>query len=420
MAALVEPDYPSLEHLWELDQPRIRRIKITNYRSINETAFDVMPFTVLAGANGAGKSNVVDAFRFVSEALTLGLYAALERRAGIQAVRHKVPSRGGRQRTVELRFSVDFAGGISADYGIRLISGARGAYRVGEELLELTTPQGHQFGLLHLRNGEVVRRPILLVEERAHRDDDLSDLFLPRLVNVGRENLALPIVGTSPGINAVFRALREMRTYSIVPDLLREPQDSDEGFILRADGRNAPSVWRALGAEDKSELIALLGHAVPGIEDVKTRRYGRKQGFEFLQSTGTGRISFEAHQMSDGTLRLFGILLALLQPRRSTILAVEEPEASLHIAALEALVETMKSRVGPGEVLLTTHSPELIDIVSPDELRLVRRESGNTVVSEVAPHSKKVVRKELFTLGELHRAGGLRAVDESLSTPPKA
>lgn len=415
-----QPDYPSLETLWQLSDPRIRRIEIRNYRSINETTFDVMPFTVLAGANGAGKSNVVDAFRFVSEALTLGLYAALERRAGIQAVRHRVPSRGGRQRTVELKFLVDFAGGISAEYGIRLISGARGAYRVGEEILEMTTPVGYQFGLLHLRNGEVVRKPILLVEEGVHREDDLSDLFLPRLVNVGRENLALPIVGTSPGIDAVFRALREMRAYSIVPDLLREPQDSDEGYILRANGRNAPSVWRALGPEDKAELIALLGHAVPGIEDVRTRRYGRKQGFEFLQETGAGRLSFEAHQMSDGTLRLFGILLALLQPRRSTIIAVEEPEASLHIAALEALVETMKSRVGPGEVLLTTHSPELIDIVSPDELRLVRREGGDTVVSEVAPHSKKVVREALFTLGELHRVGGLRAADESVSIPPES
>src|SRR4051794_6426752 len=115
-----EPDYPELEQLWELDDGRIHRIEIVNYRSIGETTFDVLPFTVLAGANGAGKSNVVDAFRFVSEALTLGLYAALERRAGIQAVRHKVPSRGGRQRTVELKFLLEFPGGISAEYGFRL------------------------------------------------------------------------------------------------------------------------------------------------------------------------------------------------------------------------------------------------------------------------------------------------------------
>lgn len=155
---------------------------------------------------------------------------------------------------------------------------------------------------------------------------------------------------------------------------------------------------------------------MPGIEGVKTIRYGRKRGFEFIQAAGKKRMSFEGHQMSDGTLRLFGILLALLQPRRSTIIAVEEPEASLHVAALEALVEMMRARVGPGEVVLTTHSPELIDFVEPDELRLVRRAAGNTVVSGVSPHSRQVVREDLFTLGELHRAGGLRADDESVAT----
>jgi len=210
-----------------------------------------------------------------------------------------------------------------------------------------------------------------------------------------------------------------MRSYAIVPDLLREPQDPDEGFVLHADGRNASSVWQELSAAKKDELVAMLGHAVPGVEDVKTLRYGRKRGFEFLQAAGgSKRISFEGHQMSDGTLRLFGIILGLLQPRDSSVVAIEEPEASLHVAALEALIELIRSRVGPREIILTTHSPDLIDFISPKELRIVRRHRGNTVVSEVSDHSKRMVREELFTLGELHRVGGLRAEDEPASLPP--
>jgi predicted ATPase len=99
------PEYPKFDELYQLgDAAHVRKVVIKNYRSIRDASLELGPFTVLAGANGAGKSNVVDVFRFVSEALSLGLYAALERRAGIQAVRHRVPSRGGRQRTVELEF----------------------------------------------------------------------------------------------------------------------------------------------------------------------------------------------------------------------------------------------------------------------------------------------------------------------------
>lgn len=413
MAEMEEPDYPSLDTLFELDNARIQRVEIKNYRSIKETVLQLEPFTVLAGSNGAGKSNVVDVFRFVAEALSLGLYPALERRGGIQSVRHKVPSGGGRQRTVDLQFTLQFPEGISAEYQFRLISGARGAYRVGEERLELWTPQGHQFGLVHMRNGEPYRKPLLLTDEEWQREEGY---WVPRLGRMNRESLALGLLSNFPAFMGVTKVLREMRAYAIVPDLLREPQDPDEGGVLKTDGRNAASVWQELDTHSKHELTTLLGYAVPGIEGVKTIRYGRKRGFEFIQASGKKRITFEAHQMSDGTLRMFGILLALLQPRRSTIIAVEEPEASLHVAALEALVEMMRSRVGPGEVILTTHSPELIDFVEPDELRLVRRSAGNTVVSGVSSHSRQVVREDLFTLGELHRAGGLRADNESVAT----
>jgi predicted ATPase len=403
-------DYPTLDELFDLGVGRVRRVEIVNYRSIKNTALDLNPFTVLAGGNGAGKSNVVDVFRFLSEALSLGLYAALERRGGIQAVRHKVPSGGGRQRTVDLTFSLNFEGGISAEYKFRLISGARGSYRVGDERIEMWTPAGHQFCLIHYRRGEPQRKPLLLTQEIVDRGEDWGGYYVPRGTKVAKDTLALPILGSYPGINAVVRTLREMRVYSIVPDLLREPQDPDEGLVLHVDGRNASSVWQELAGPDKAEFVSLLGHAVPGIADVKTIRYGRKRGFEFLQDAGSGkRIGFEGHQMSDGTLRLFGIILSLLQPRAASVVVVEEPETSLHVAALEAVVEMMRSRVGPGEIVLTTHSPDLLDFVQPEELRLVQRDEGNTVVSAVSEHSVRMVREELFTLGELHRSRGLRA-----------
>ena len=83
--------------------------------------------------------------------------------------------------------------------------------------------------------------------------------------------------------------------------------------------------------------------------------------------------------MSDGTLRLFGILLSLLQPARATSIAIEEPEVSIHVAALEALVSVVRSESKTGQVVLTTHSADLLDFVDASEVRLVHAEAGKTI-----------------------------------------
>ena len=98
------------------------------------------------------------------------------------------------------------------------------------------------------------------------------------------------------------------------------------------------------------------------------------------------------------------------------MLAIEEPETSLHVGALGALVDVLRSHAPSRQILVTTHSPDLLNFVDPDELRLVRFDKGHTIVSEPAAHSKKVIRDELFALGELYRAGGLHAADDDTVT----
>jgi predicted ATPase len=401
---------PKLDQLIEMGgSATVRNAEITNFRSVRNASLDLGRLTVLIGANGAGKSNVVDAFRFVSESLSLGLFTALERRAGVRAVRHR--SVRGRPRHVHMAMDLDFPNGMQAHYGFRIDSHAGGAYRVGEEICRLATSSGTEFGVVHLRNGKFVNSPFVSVEDF---DQNLADVFVG-LVSPGPELLALPLIGAIPGLRSVLGALRSLRTYAIVPDRLREPQDPDEGRVLHPDGRNATSVLRSLDSEDRKELLELLGHAAPGVEGVRTVSHGKKLTLEFTQRAPGGRMKFEAHQMSDGTLRLFGILLALLQPEPSTVLAIEEPESTIHVAALEAVVEVLRARSDSAQILLTTHSSDILDFVDTNELRLVRLEGGHTVVSGIAAHSKKAVLDELFTLGELHRAGALQGAGEPVS-----
>lgn len=408
-----------MQELNSIGAGRLLRIEIVNFRSIAETALDLDDLTVLVGGNGAGKSNVVDAFRFVSESLTLGLYTALERRGGIKAVRHRIAGTGGYPRAISLLVRIGFERGFEGEYSFRISSGAGGAYSVAEERVRMFTSEGHAFAEMHLQKGRFRKDPTLDLSDFGAEDSptELASIFIQGTPDLSAELLALPLVGGMPGVRSLLLALRMMRTYAIAPDTLREPQDPDEGSVLRADGRNASSVWRGLDASSRAELIDLLSYAVPGITEIRSARYGKKRGLEFTQVTAHGPNRFEAHQMSDGTLRLFGILLALLQPSASVVLAIEEPEVSIHLGALSALISVVEGQAELDRIVLTTHSAELMDLVPVDALRLVSSRGGSTVVEEVAEHSKSAVREELLSPGALFRAGGLHGAAEPVADP---
>jgi predicted ATPase len=84
-------------------------------------------------------------------------------------------------------------------------------------------------------------------------------------------------------------------------------------------------------------LFEILSAVVPDLQRVRPQTLGRKQQLRFYQQWAENqRLAFDAFSMSDGTLRAFGILLALFQADAPRILVIEEPEASLHPAAASA------------------------------------------------------------------------------------
>lgn len=378
--------------LWSRrDTARLIRFGATNYRSFREFDLDVGSLTVLAGPNGAGKSSVVDVARFISDALTLSLYTALERRGGVKSVRHRSPTR---PRNISVYAELAFNDGYSAIYRIKLQSTAGGDYAVAEEVCETL----HGPTLVHrlkVKNGQILETPGGAEWAPVHPD------------TLDSRSLALPIFGGLPHLIPILEFLREMRAYSIVPDKLRELQDPDEGSRLEADGSNAGSVLRQLKPSSKRELVEMLSYVVPGVTGVKSVSRGNKLTMQFNQLGGGQSTSFDALQVSDGTLRLLGLLLALYQRDEPGFLAIEEPESTIHVAALQSLVEVFRARSQHTQILLTTHSSEILDSLRLDELHLVTRENGISTLDHVSGDARIAIEKALFSPGELLRTGAL-------------
>ena len=116
--------------------------------------------------------------------------------------------------------------------------------------------------------------------------------------------------------------------------------------------------------------------------------------------------------MSDGTLRALGVLTALFQRNvdyAPSLIGIEEPETALHPAAAAALREALKRASGQSQIVVTSHSPDLLDDfeIAEDAILAVGSMAGQTYIAPLDAPSRDTMREHLFSAGELLRLNQL-------------
>jgi len=236
-------------------------------------------------------------------------------------------------------------------------------------------------------------------------------------------SLALPVVGGEARFAPVLRTLASMRVYSIEPAKLREMQDPDSGVSLRTDGSNATSVLQEIERQSRADMERIgeiLASIVPNTTRVRVKKHGKKLSLEFTQEWGEKkRLNFEAFNMSDGTLRALGLLAAVYQRPTPSLMVIEEPEATIHPGALGAVLDLLRHASRNMQVLITTHSPEVLDAkwIQDTHLRIVSWEEGATKITPISDASRKALQQHLMGAGELLRSNALEPAPLFRETP---
>lgn len=377
----------------QTDARIITRVALRNYRSIAACDVRLEPLTLLVGPTGAGKSNFLDALRFTSQALRFSLDHALRERGGINDVRRRS---SGHPNHFGIRLDLSFPDG-EASYAFAVGARPNGGYRVRREscLVRSTDPA---------RTGQ------FLTEDGRVR---MSVPDLPRMVQTDRLHL-LP-ASNHPVFRPVYDALSGMGFYNLNPERIRDLQSSAPSDVLDGDGANIASVFTALKSRSPStakRIVQYLSVIVPGTVGVEPKTLGPKLALEFLQQVrgDDHPWRFLANNMSDGTLRAFGVLVALFQSagRLSPIarlVGIEEPESTLHPAAAEALMDALQEASESAQIVATTYSAELLDQknLKVESLLAVERESGATQIAPVDRTAREILRDGISTPGELLR-----------------
>ena len=353
-------------------------------------------FTVIVGQNGAGKSNFVDALRFVSDCMQGSVAQALRSRGNIGVVRRH--SRG-HPTNIGFRVIIGLPDGGLADYSFELKAERQAGFTVKRERCTIQPMLKNQVKY-EVANGVFIH-PVLDVRPRLEAD-----------------SLALPLLSALPEFRPLYDFLTNMRFYALSPDRIRELQDPDAGLVLNREGSNSAAVLREIAKKKPREyerLCNLLSKVVPGTTGAEYVSSGQKETIRFKQDVGdVAPWNFDALNMSDGTLRVLAVLLAVYQISSPRFIAIEEPESTIHPAAIDILVDILRDGATRSQVLITTHSPDIVDnkAIKDDDLRLVTSTKGITQVAPLSEISKGIIRDHLYTAGELLRSSELRADDK--------
>lgn len=371
----------------------IQRIWIKNFRSLVDIDVKLGPLTVLVGRNAVGKSSFLDALRIIRDALNGNLEDALSERHGIAALRRWAPT-----KPYDIEIGVELIErGIKYDYSFVLASGREGAFSVKREFAEIRKVDGMLLDGYETKNAQWVRRPESL-SEKMYRKPETS-------------SLALSVISVfSPRFNKLKGYFRKSGFYTIYPNTLRTPQKPSLQKTLTDHGENLAPILKNLKKEDrKQKILRALGKIAEGVCDYRVKAIGGYLITELQHQIGENdKAWFDLSQESDGTLRFLGILAALYQTKTHSLIAIEEPELTLHPGALAVLSDVLKDSARRNQVIITTQSPDLIARFEPELLKVVERRGGSSAIGPVSATQLEALNKQLFSTSDLIRIEGLK------------
>jgi predicted ATPase len=401
--------------------PFLRRVRIRGYKSIEFCDVTLEPLTVLVGRNASGKSNFLDALAFLRDLMNQGATWAVTEHGGDSAF-----SRLTTDKAVAFEVQTEFPSHRTqcrALYRIELVPTGHRDAEVRHESLQLVDTTRDIECRFWADRGNVRWQGL---EAFAREFDPQRVGGLPNgavrseypsiFAKYRPDRPLLGVIGHQPFIDLSGR-LQNLECYNFYPPAIRELHRSFGSPVLERDGWNLARAIEGLAELDpdgisriKSYLNAIVdevvGFEVVQLSDYETIRF-RVRAQPFGQP-----LQLDAASMSDGTLRVLASLVAAFQlqiPVETGLVAIEEPETALHPAAMRALVDALDEATSRNQILLTTHSADMLDnpTIQPENVRVVQMADGRTEIGPVDAASVEIVKRQLNTLGGLERENRL-------------
>ncbi len=398
----------------------IKKIYISNFKSIDKANIELEPLTMFVGANASGKSNIINVLRFIENIMTGGIENAVALQGGIQYISNANLPKGEK---IEVAFTID----VRNESWMRHLQNRKFALQVQEIEYRFVIQPNKRGSGYHIDYDYMkMHYACFSFDPSANKNEKYQSLSTQyvstferrnQLATIKTDNQFIPVDNISKELENELKAdnagsffafiAREDKTELMLYRLsmLLPPYFSDVTFIrifdfdpkelkksssmastqiLDENGSNLASILQTIlrKKESAKKLTLILNEFLPFIETISIENNPDKSVSYKIRECYNNK-SFYANFLSDGTVSILALILALYFEEKSNVIVLEEPERNIHPKLLENLISSAEDVSKEKQVIITTHNPEFLRHAKIDDVRLVSREAcGKTKISK--------------------------------------
>jgi predicted ATPase len=350
-----------------MESSQLSRLLLQGFKSIRECDLQFNALNILIGANGAGKTNLVEFFRFIQHLLYGKLQIYVSKKGGPDALLHF-----GRKKTEQLHFEIYF--------------GKNGYQATLEPTLD---------------NRMVFTQESLWWEKMPN----------PFFLGGGHfETLAEEVKTRTRIYDYTLPVMKGWFIYHFhdtgEDSRIKQSHRIDDNEFLRSDARNLAAFLFRLSEEYPSyykKIVKTIQLMAPFFDNFFFRPMSENRQYIELEWLEKGEeLPFKAHSLSDGTLRFICLATVLMQPKelQPELILIDEPELGLHPVAIRLLASMLRSASTEKQVIVSTQSPDLLNEFDPDDVIVAERHDSSTFFLRLDAVSLEEWLQE-YSLGEL-------------------
>ncbi len=397
----------------------IKYIRLKNFFSFKEETINLKsPISVLLGINGAGKSNLLKAFQFISEGIKGNLLnLILDQWGGFDAIVYKgIDSNNTNEIEIEIGINKDLSryGFIfhkDLIYRIRITkSKGLNNYYISECIsFNEATCNYSVMGLLNFENGEGLIGEIKFQEKFIKTTKRIFNNKELAISNALDEN-------SYNAINTIKKALESIDIYSIfdtsINSKLRKSVRATGSKKLEQSGGNLPMVLNTIKINNKlayNNIIKGLKVVNGNFKDIDFNILGTGN-IELMIDEANMSSSIHVSHMSDGTLKYLCLLAVLYNPNIGNFIILEEPETGLHPDMQSIIADAIKEASQKSKILFTTQSEKLLDAFNLENVIVVEKAKDNYSITKTFSDNDFKDWYDEYFLGEMWSKGDLGGV----------
>ena len=379
------------------------QLHVEGYRSLVNVELPMRPLAVMIGPNGSGKTSLLEVFQLLKEAAQENLAKAVEHMGGLNAALPRVANGPDR-----LKISLE------VDAESKTI---REPMRYRFELLPRDTGYVISLERLEWQRDKLLPGPFYYISteygDMRYYEPDRRQMVRPTWDYHGSELALAQVPRMYAEPESLRSALSRTQLFSFLDvgrrSVIRLPQSLTPTSSPGPNGENLYSALYNLSSAPDGRtyrrIEEVLQIAFPGFRELKFPVVGAGQITMAWYQDGLSGPLYPG-ELSEGTLRFLWLITVLLSPEPSPITLIDEPEVSLHPELLKLLAGLLQDAACRGQVIVATHSTDLVRWLQPDEVLVLDKTDGQTSLTWADSLDLEEWLRE-YTLGELWLMGTL-------------